>query len=142
VIPYYFDEAMLHLPDVERFVDSSRHLLHIQTKNGAEFEFVITRGQLLPDTSLRTSLKYDLEEHQRSLRGFELLSKNDRSYGDLHGIEVRFRFIDKPGPTFRHEFHAVLGSTRIGFFGITTMIHAEACDAWMAEALSHLTLRT
>jgi len=142
VIPYYFDEAMLHLPHVERFVDNSRHLLHIQTKSGAEFEFVISRGPLSPDKSLRASVTYDLEEHQRSLRGFELLSTNDRSYGDLHGIEVRLRFIDKPGPTFRHEFHSVLGSTRIGFFGIATMIHAEACDAWMAEALSHLTLRT
>lgn len=142
MIPYYFDEAMLHLPDVERLVDNSRHLLHIQTKSGAEFEFVISRGPLVPDKSLRASVEYDLEEHRRSLRGFELLSTADRSYGDLYGIEVRLRFIDKPGPTFRHEFHAVLGPTRIGFFGIATMIHADACDAWMVEAMSHLTLRT
>jgi hypothetical protein len=142
VIPYYFDEAMLQLPRVASLVDRSRHLLDIQTEDGAEFAFVIIRGPLPSDATLRSSVKADIEEQQRSLRGFELLSSTERSYDTLSGIEVRFRFIDKPGPTFRHEFHTALGSARIGFFGIATMIHAEACDAWMIEALSNLTLRT
>jgi hypothetical protein len=143
VISYYFDEAMLHLPRVASLVDRSRHLLDIKTEAGAEFAFVIMRGPLPPpDATLRSAVKADIEEQQRSLRGFELLSSTERSYDALNGIEVRYRFIDKPGPTFRHEFHTALGSARIGFFGIATMIHAEACDAWMREALSNLTLRT
>lgn len=142
MISYYFDEAMMHLPRVASLVDRSRHFLDIQTEDGAELAFVIVRGPFPAGATLRSSVKADIEEQQRSLRGFELLSSTERSYDTLNGIEVRFRFIDKPGPTFRHEFHTALGSARLGFFGITTMIHAEACDAWMMEALSNLTLRT
>jgi DcrB len=142
VIPYYFDEAMLHLPRVTRLIDASRHILGIQTDDGAEFDLVIARGPLPPDTTLRSCVQADIEEQQRSLRGYELLSCTDRSYDELQGIEVRLRFIDKPGPTFRHEFHAALGSGRIGFLGVARMNDAEACDAWMVEALNQLTLRT
>ena len=142
MISYYFDEAMLHLPRVASMVDRSRHILGIQTDDGAEFDLVIARGPLPPDITLRASVQADIDEQQRSLRGYELLSCNDRSYEGLQGIELRSRFIDKPGPTFRHEFHAALGSARIGFFGIALMIHAEACDTWMVETLTNLTLRT
>lgn len=141
MIPYYFDEAMLHLPRVAHMVDRSQHLLEIQTEDGAEFSLVISRGPLPPDTTLRARIKDDVDEHQRSLRGFELLSCTERTYEGLAGIEVRYRFIDKPGPTFRHEFHSALGPSRIGFFGVARMEHAEACDTWMVEALSHLALR-
>lgn len=142
MISYYFDEAMLHLPRVASLVDRSRHLLDIKTESGAELAFVIVRGPLSPEATLRSSVKADIDEQQRSLRGFELLSVTERSYDTLSGIEVRYRFIDKPGPTFRYEFHTALGSTRIIFMGIAPMIHAEACDTWMMEALSNLTLRT
>ncbi|HRI63309.1 MAG TPA: DcrB-related protein [Polyangium sp.] len=142
MIPYYFDEAMLQLPRVARLVDRSRHILDIRTEDGAEFELVIARGPMPPDVTLRSCVKADIEDQQRSLRGFELLSSAERSYDTLYGIEVRLRFIDKPGPTFHHEFHTTLGSARIGFHGVARMIHAEACDAWMVEALSNLTLRT
>jgi hypothetical protein len=142
VIPYYFDEAMLHLPRVTGLVDRTRHILDIQTDDGAEFGLAIVRGPFPPDVTLRACIMNEIEEHQRSLRGFELLSCTERSYEGVSGIEVRFRFIDKPGPTFHHEFHTVLGSARIGFLGMALMVHAKACDAWMVEALSNLTLRT
>jgi DcrB len=142
VIPYYFDEAMICLPRVAKFTDATRHIVVIHTDDGAEFHLVIARGPLPANTTLRACIKLDIEEQQRSLRAYELISCADRSYGGLEGIEMRYRYIDKPDPVFRHEFHAALGTGRIGFFGIAAMNHAEACDTWMAEALSSLTLRT
>ena len=44
MIPYYFDEAMLHLPRVTGLVDRTRHILDIQTDDGAEFGLAIVRG--------------------------------------------------------------------------------------------------
>ncbi len=140
--PYYFDEALLRLPRVASLLDRSRQILQIQTDDGAEIELVIARAPLPPEATLRSCVDADLEEEKRSLRGFELLSDTERSYDALDGIEVRMRFIDKRGPTFHHELHAVLGSNRIGFHGVSRMVHAEACDAWMTEALANMTLRS
>jgi hypothetical protein len=141
VIPYYFDEAMLHLPRVAKFTDATRHVLEIETEDGGEFHLVIARGPLAQDTTLRACIKLDIEEQQRSLRAYELFSCADRAYNALEGIELRYRYIEKQEIVFRHEFHAALGPGRIGFFGIASMQHAEVCDKWMVEALGHLTLR-
>jgi len=139
---FFFNEAVLRLPDVASVVDRSRQFLEVVTEDGAAIDLLIARAKLPEKATLRSAVDADLAEHQRSLHGFQLLSKEERTYEALTGIEVRIRFIDKArGPAFHHEFHSLIGDRRIGFHGIAKMGDADACDAWMRATLASMTLR-
>jgi hypothetical protein len=142
MIPYYFDEALVKLPRVVTMADRSRQLLEIRTESGADIMLVIARAPLGPTETLARCVDGGLEDQRRSLRGFELLSKTEKTYGTVIGIEVRLKFVDKvEGPLFHHEFHGALGASRLGFHGVAPLAHAEECDAWMREVLESLSPR-
>ena len=142
MIPYYINEAMLQLPKVARLHDMTRQFLEVVTEDGAELDLVIARVQATPGQNLRAAVEADLADRRRSLRGFELLSIEQRERAGLPGVEVRLRFVDKGrGPLFHHEFHSIVDGQRIGFHGISKGEHAAACDAWMVQMLESLRLR-
>lgn len=143
MLPYYCNEAMLLLPKVASMVDSSRHALSIVTEDGAKVDLVIARVRAEKDESLRAVIESGIQDQARSRRGFQLLSKEDATYAGWDGIQVRSRFIDKlRGPVFHHVFHTRVDLDRVGFFAISSIEEAAACDAWMATMLANLTPRT
>jgi DcrB len=143
MLPYYCNEAMLLLPNVRSLVDCTRHSLEIVTEDGAKLDLAIARLQQDPNETLHDVVARGLAEQERRLAGFQVISNAEREYGGLFGIEVRMRFIDKTrGPLYHHIFHTMIETSRVGFFGISTIEHAAACEAWMVSMLSNLKLRS
>jgi hypothetical protein len=139
---YHFNEAMFALPEVERLVDHSRQFLEITTEDGSTLDLVIARTPVIEGQPLRTAVENGLTEQRRSLRAFSVLSAREREYPALHGIEVRLRFIDKSeGPIYHHEFHTLMGHTRVGFHAICAVARADYCDSWMEALLESVKTR-
>jgi hypothetical protein len=139
MVPYYCNEALLVLPSVQSLTDRTRHHLEIVTEEGAKLDLVIARLRTTPEESLRETIEKGLADQSRSLSGFQLVSKAEGEYGGLHGIETKVRFVDKQkGAMFHYAFHTVVESDRVGFFGISSVADAAACDAWMVSMLSNL----
>lgn len=140
--PYHCNEAILQLPSVRILVDVTRQVLDIVTEDGVELQFVIARVPVTASLSLAASVEEGVAERMRSLRGFQLVSSTEREYPEVTGVEVRVTYVDKErGPMFIHEFHCVLGGTRIGYHGSCRLAHAAACDEWMQLMLQDLKLR-
>jgi len=139
MLPYYCNEAMLLLPNVRSLVDCTRHSLEIVTEEGAKLDLAIARLPQDPNETLRDVVEQGIAEQERRLAGFQLISKAEGEYGGLFGIEVRMRFVDKArGPIYHHVFHTMMETSRVGFFGISTIEHAAACQAWMVNMLSNI----
>lgn len=143
MLPYYCNEAMVLLPSVQSMIDRTRHAIEVVTEDGVALDLVIARIALAPDETLHGAVDKALEEQRRSLRGFQILSKTEGEYAGLFGVELKTRFFDAShGPRFHHAFHTVIDGERVGFFGISTMEDAPACEAWMSTLLSNLKVRS
>lgn len=143
MVSYYCNEAMLLLPNVRSVTDCTRHVLEVVTEEGAKITMVIARLRNTPEESLRATIDKGLAEQERSRAGYKLLSKSEVEYGGLLGIETKVRFMEKEaGPTFHYGFHTIIEQDRVGFFGISSVAEATACDAWMVETLTNLRIRS
>ena len=140
--PYYFNEAMIDLGDIEWFVDSTRQHLQIATPGGAELRLEIERSALASGLTLRAAVDALVAENLRSLRQFELTSHSVCTYAEVQGIEVTVTFVEKErGPVFVHEFHCLLGQHRLSHRASSRLRDAALCDEWMRAALQSLRLR-
>lgn len=138
---YCFNEAMIVLPDAQAWVDHSRQFVDVETSNGTSISLIIARAPADRD-SLADFLEKGLADHRSSLRGFNLLSVQERRYPQIAGVELRFQFLDKKqGPIFHHEFHCVIGPDRVGFHVVSAVADAEECDAWAQAMLESVDLR-
>jgi hypothetical protein len=139
--PYYCNDLVLHLPDVQGVVDLSRHCLKVVTTEGVELELVIERALKRPNTTLASVVEASIAERRRSLRGFELESVRERSFPEVSGVEIYFAYIDKErGPQAVVEFHAELGEARVTYHGSCRVAQAASCQQWMEAMLEELTL--
>lgn len=140
--PYYFNEAVIDLGDIESFVDSTRQHLQFVTSGGAELQLEIERSALASGLTLTAAVDALVAESLRSLRQFELMSRSVCTYAEVSGIEVTVTFVEKDrGPVFVHEFHCLLGQHRLSHRASSRLRHAALCDEWMRAALQSLRLR-
>ncbi|APR81310.1 Hypothetical protein A7982_06657 [Minicystis rosea] len=141
--PYYFNEAVIDLGDIECFVDSTRQQLQFVTPGGAELRLEIERSALASGLSLTAAVDALVAENLRSLRQFELMSRSVCTYAEeVQGIEVTVTFVEKDrGPVFVHEFHCLLGQHRLSHRASSRLRHAALCNEWMRAALQSLRLR-
>lgn len=140
--PYYFNEAVIDLGDIEYFVDSTRQHLQFVTPGGAELRLEIERSALASGLTLTAAVDALVAENLRSLRQFELTSRSVCTYAEVSGIEVIVTFVEKDrGPVFVHEFHCLLGQHRLSHRASSRLRHAAQCDEWMRAALQSLQLR-
>lgn len=143
MLPYYCNEAMLLLPNVRSLVDATRHSLEIVTEDGTKLDLVIARITTDPNESLHQAVERGLADQARSLTGYQVLSRTEIEYAGLVGIEIKIRFVDKrQGPLFHHVFHTLVDGNRVGFFAISTVANATACEAWMSGMLANMKPRT
>jgi hypothetical protein len=139
--PYYCNDLVLHLPDVQSAVDGSRHCLKIVTTEGVELELVIERGPKKPNTTLSSVVEGSVAERRRSLRGFEVESVRERSFPEVAGIEIYSTYVDKErGPLAVVEFHSELEDTHVIYRGSCRVARATACQQWMEVMLEELAL--
>lgn len=139
--PYYCNDVVLHLPEVQAVVDRSRHCLKIVTTEGVELELVIERGPKKPNTTLASVVEGSIAERRRSLRGFEVESVRERSFPEISGVEIYFVYIDKEqGPLAVVEFHSELGDTHVVHRGSCRVARASVCQQWMEVMLEELAL--
>lgn len=140
--PYYFNEAVIDLGDIEYFVDSTRQQLQFTTPGGAEVRLEIERSALASGVSLTAAVDALVAENLRSLRQFELTSRTVCTYAEVEGIEVIVAYVEKDrGPVFVHEFHCRVGQCRLSHRASSRLRHAALCDEWMRAALQSLRLR-
>lgn len=140
--PYYFNEAMIDLGDIESFVDSTRQHLQFVTPGGAELRLEIERSALASGLTLTAAVDALVAENLRSLRQFELTARSVCAYGEVSGIELTVTFVEKErGPVFVHEFHCLVGWHRLSHRASSRLQHANLCDEWMRAALESLRLR-
>lgn len=137
---FFMNEAALVLPGVKRIVDRTVHEVDIVVEDGVELQFAVTRTPLDPgEGPLEEQLGVLMAARERSLRGFVVLSLEQRAYAHVAGIEVRLRFRGEAGLLFQHQLHCAVesatGKTWLAFHCQAPLESAEACDRWMAEAL-------
>ncbi len=138
---YYCNDVALHLPDVQTVVDLSRHALEITTTDGAALSLVIERTKFDPDKGIAAAVEATIAERKRSQRGFEVISKTERAYPDVTGLEVCVTFVDKErGPQFAFEFHCAVGEIHLAYLCTCRVAHAATCEPWMQTMLAELTL--
>jgi len=141
--PYYFNEAVIDLGDIRWLVDSTRHHLEVATAGGAELRLEIERSPLADGATLRAAVEATLAERIRSVRQFEIMSRTDRAYPEVDGLEITLTFIDKErGPLFVHEFHCAFERTHVCYRGSCRIQHSAACDEWMRATLQSLRPRS
>lgn len=140
--PYYFNEAVIDLGDIESFVDSTRQQLQFVTPGGAELRLEIERSALASGFTLNAAVDALVAENLRSLRQFELTSRRVCAYGEVEGIELTVTFVERErGPVFVHEFHCLVGWQRLSHRASSRLQHADPCAEWMRAALESLRLR-
>ena len=147
MIPYFMDEARLVLPNASSVRDRTYHALDVVTHDGTELGLAVSRAPLPAGRTLREVVEASLESAQRELLGYRMLSAEERSYDACAGLEVRIRFLDDAArgverPVFHHQFHCALDGKWLTFIGSSRLSDIEACDAWMIELVSSMTLRT
>ena len=144
MIRYYMDEAALSLP-ASRLVDRSVHEMDVETPEGARLHFAVVRRPLAAGEAVADKLGALLAEKERSLRGFSLISLEERRYPALAGLEARLRYRGDPEIVYQHQLHAAVSmgaeSTWLAFHAESKLEDAAACDAWMAEVMGTIRLR-
>lgn len=139
--PYYCNDLVLHLPDVQRVVDASRHCLAITTTDGVDLSLVIERAPKKPGSTLASVVEASVAERKRSLRGFEVESIRERSFPEITGVEIYFAYVDKErGPLAVVEFHSELGDARVTYHCSCRVAQAAAGQQWMEVMLEELAL--
>jgi hypothetical protein len=138
---YYMNEAMLELSG-RSLVDRTVHELEVVTDEGAPLRLAILRRPLDRERSLAEQVGELVAEAERKLRGFSLLSVEEREAPEVVGVEVRLRHREDGEARFQHQFHCAVGDTWLSLLGASSMADGEACDRWMTETVTRLRLRT
>lgn len=139
------NEAALFLPGAARVVDRTTHEIDVTLEGGVELRLMVVRRPLEAGETVKERLGTMLAEKERALRGFTVISAEERAYPSVAGIEVRLRYREEGTLLFQHQLHVAidteLGTTWLAFHAETALEHADLCDRWMAAMLAEVRLR-
>lgn len=131
---YNIDEGVFELPGA--WSDQTITVLSHPAPDGSNFGLVVTRSQLQEGQTLHAFADKHLDDHAKTLRGFELIGRRESTIGKLPAVEVKIRWINDARAMF-HQLAFVAYYGRVLTFTASSWAqNAEACEKLMTRVLS------
>jgi hypothetical protein len=143
---YNIDEAVFELPSASAdgavsgaWEDQTVNILGTPAPDGSNFGLVVARLKGEAGQPLHALAEKYLGEHERKLRGFELLGRRESVIGGLPAVEAKLTWLNDGKAIFNHVAFIMFYGTVLIFTGSSLAKHAERCEQMMGELF--LTLR-
>jgi hypothetical protein len=139
-LDYDMNELSLKLPG-NGWHDSTRHLLEVEAPDGSQVCLEVTRSAPIFAEELRAQLDAHLRERGRTMRGFELLGREEFGGGDVRGVSASYRSVTRDGGLHYECAYVPLKGALLIFTVTATVGHAAACRAVLVGAVESIQLR-
>lgn len=121
--------------------DQTVNILGTPAPDGSNFGLVVARLKPESGQPLHALADQYLLEHERKLRGFELLGRRESVIGGLPAVEAKITWLNEGRAIFNHIAFIMYYGTVMIFTGSSLAKYAESCEQMMSELFPTLRFR-
>lgn len=138
---YYMNEAMFDLPDAG-FEDRTVTYLVGSAPESKDVVLLIERRPMQEDKSLRDHVVEHGRDAKAELRGYTVLSEQEREINAIPAIDIATRWREKDGsPVYTRRIHLTLGSTWMILAAEGPAQRRAFCDEQLDHVVGSMKLR-